>query len=333
MPCKVCGERYADGLREIDFQIYSMYVLRIVFIAVALAGFWMYPSYASADDGEKGIAVSPMFQEVVLHQNDEGRTFSITASNTTDAFVTLRLSVVDFGSLDESGGVAFLGAQENLEKHYRIASWIRLDRDALVLGSGESQEVSVTLENRETLSPGGHYGAIIFQVERNSSDMMPYDGKPTIAISQSFASLIFAKKMGGEVYGLELKSMDVQKNTFRLPESIALRFRNTGNVHAVPRGTVAITDPLGHTVRKGIINEESSIVLPETYRSYIVRPAALMIASVPGYYTITAQYRYDGKTDATTQSIRFLYVPWFEIVAVFVSGSLFLFWLLRRKRK
>lgn len=283
------------------------------------------PFFASADDLQNGISISPMFQEVVLDKDSPSKTFSLQASNTTDSLVTLRLSVLDFGSLDESGGVAFLGAEQNFEKQYSLASWIRLDRDALVLGPGESQTVEVTFENRESLSPGGHYGAIFFKMENSGADTVGANGKPNIAVSQSFSSLIFAKKLGGERYDLGAPDIGISKSFFFLPQSFSLRFQNKGNVHVVPRGTVTVTDPRGNMVEKGIINEESAIILPETFRTYVVRPSVFARSFLPGYYTATVQYRYDGNEDFASKNTRFFFMPW-QDSALLLCGVAFLVW-------
>ncbi|MDD5083961.1 MAG: hypothetical protein PHT88_03450 [Candidatus Moranbacteria bacterium] len=299
-------------------------------MASTLSCFFASPFSAWADEDQKGISVSPMFQEISLGEGQSSQTFSIEAFNTTDTLITLRLSVLDFGSLDESGGVAFLGAEQNFEKQYSIASWIRLDRDALVLGPGESQSVQVTFENRDSLSPGGHYGAVVFKVENSGSDTVDENGKSKIAISQSFSSLVFAKKVGGVLYDLNMRSVERETNWFHLPASITTRFQNKGNVHVVPRGTIVVTDPLGKVVQKGVINPESAIILPETFRSYVTRPVLLGAALVPGYYTLTTQYRYDGRDDVITHSFRFTYVPFFEIVPMIVLLGGFVWW---RKKK
>jgi hypothetical protein len=54
-----------------------------------------------------GFSLSPMFQTITL-SDETSQEFSVTVSNDTTAVATFRLSVLDFGSLDESGGVAFL---------------------------------------------------------------------------------------------------------------------------------------------------------------------------------------------------------------------------------
>lgn len=257
-----------------------------------------------------------MFQEVVLEEGQREASFEMEVSNTTDAMMTLRLSAMDFGSLDESGGVAFLGAGKDFENKYGLASWVDLDRDAVVIGPGERQTIRIRIENRESLSPGGHYGAILFKLENGGGG--DGDNGAKIALNQSFSALIFVKKVGGEIYNLDLKDFEIKKGLFSLPESVRLRFQNKGNVHVAPRGTVTVTDPMGRTVRKGIVNQESALILPETFRVYATALRSVASAFVPGMYTLSIAYRFDGRDDFVSQTSRFFYIPPFEIALVIV---------------
>src|SRR3989344_2957199 len=106
--------------------------------------------YLYAAGEQRGLTVSPAFQEIILDQQDQEKNFVVSVANDTGVSVTLRLSVFDFGSLDESGGVALLGASSDLEKKYALASWMRLEKDTLTLDPGETGKVRVTIENRDS---------------------------------------------------------------------------------------------------------------------------------------------------------------------------------------
>lgn len=250
----------------------------------------------SADTTGGGITITPAFQDIVLDQTGQEVEFFATVTNDTTNPVTLRLSVLDFGSLDESGGVAFLGASNDLERKYSLASWMRPEKDVVTTVPGETQKIKVTIENRDSLGPGGHYGALTFTTE----DVTQSDGNNNIAVKQLFSSLVFVKKIGGEIYSLDLSEKEFSYNLMRLPEKIRLRFRNDGNIHLVPRGIVTVTDPLGRLVAKGIINEESALILPETFRTYVTTLKPLVWSFIPGRYTMIIAYRFDGKDDFTT---------------------------------
>lgn len=280
-----------------------------------------------AESEQRGLTVSPAFQEIILDQQTKEKDFVVSVANNTDVSVTLRLSVFDFGSLDESGGVAFLGASSNLEKKYALASWMRLEKDTLILQPSEVGKVRVMIENRDSLGPGGRYGALTFQTEEG----VPADGTgSSISVNQLFTTLVFVKKTGGEIYGLELKEQEYENSIIEFHDILRLRFQNNGNVHLVPRGVTVITDPLGRIVAKGIINQESALILPETFRVYPVRLAGLAMSFIPGRYTMAIAYRYDGKEDFATTSLQFDFIPPAAIVLFLVLGAVFGGYAIRR---
>ncbi|MBP7060582.1 MAG: hypothetical protein KBA91_01215 [Candidatus Moranbacteria bacterium] len=284
-------------------------------------GFLMAVSNCWAASGS-GISVAPVFQEVSFDAQQDRSDFLITLKNETSQTVVLRPSVFDFGSLDESGGVAFLGTADALERKYGLASWMRLGKDVIFLEAGEVEQLSVTVENRESLSPGGHYGAVVFQVG-SGDDALPKDNR--VAVNQLVSVLVFAKKTGGEIYSVELKEVDWSRNPFLIPKSLRLRFQNAGNVYVTPRGVVTVTDPVGRVVGKGSINPESGLVLPETQRVYVTALSLLTRALFPGWYILETRYRFDGKDEFLVTQERFFLFPWEGGVVFFVLATLF-FW-------
>src|SRR4051794_27905573 len=73
----------------------------------------------------KGITVSPALQQVSIPGDvkDEPITFAITNNEHTTQ--NLSLSVADFNTLDESGGLFFIGTNPTaLQKKYGLAKWI-----------------------------------------------------------------------------------------------------------------------------------------------------------------------------------------------------------------
>lgn len=248
------------------------------------------PFFVSAET--KDFLLSPLFHEVAFESDDTEKEVNVEIANRTNTDAEFFLSAVDFGALDESGGVAFLGGTGDFERRYGLASWIRLPTNRLVLPAGETETVSIAIENKESLSPGGHYGAVAFQLENPSGEK---SNTSLVAVRSSFASLFFVKKTGGGVMKLEYADIqNIGKDALGIPEKVSLRFRNSGNIHLVPRGVVTVRDPWGRAVRKGVINEESGRILPESYRTYGVSLKKVASAFLPGRYTISVEYRYDG---------------------------------------
>lgn len=273
-------------------------------ISRIITGFFLLLSLisplAAQAEGEGALSVSPLFTDVSIRESEPSQEFFLTVANRTLEPVVLRLSLVDFGSLNESGGIAFLGKEASGTNRYALASWITPEKDVVTLLPDTEEKLRFTLENRESLSPGGHYGAVLFAVESEGADQEVRD--PAVSVNSTFSSLVFAKKEGGMLRELSLKDWSVDESSLLsgLPSKTLLRFQNSGNVDLTPRGRIVLTDPLGRMVAKGIINEDSSRILPESFRMYPSKLAVLSPSLVPGSYILSAEYRFDGQEEFET---------------------------------
>lgn len=267
----------------------------------------------------KGITISPFLQRVTIQPGDIEKTFEVTLTNNTNSLQELRLSVQDFGSLNETGGVLLEGSSSYTKK-YGLTSWLKLGADTVVLQAKESRKVQVVIQNRSSLQPGGHYAAIVASVKALDS---PSGNE--VAINQQLMSLVLVDKTGGEHYALKLTDIDQNGNLLRLPSVIKMRFQNPGNVHVVPRGTVVLRSPSGAILSKGVINTESAFVLPETFREiYVPLTKVSNDFPFPGLYTVEVDYRYDGidKTAHRGQIVRFINLKLWAALAII----LVIFW-------
>jgi len=264
-----------------------------------------------------GFSIVPFYQEINIEKDQAKAPFVLEVKNNTKQSAVFRVSVLDFGTLDETGGVAFLGSGDNLK--YSLASWVSLQNDTLLIEAGGTARVNGYVENRDSLSPGGHYGAIYLKNEDKDGLLSQ---KQSVALDPSVASLLFVRKRGGEITELKLDSKNFKQNVFFLIDSVKLRFQNTGNVHIFPRGTIKITDPFDAVVKSGVINEQSAIILPETFRVFPTKLMELKKAIWPGVYKISISYRFDGKDDFVQDSTNFLFVPLFFVVffLAFIGG-------------
>jgi hypothetical protein len=279
---------------------------------------------ATAATGSLGI--SPILQEITLEEGVERKAIVVELANNTASVQTLTLEVRDFGSLDDSGGVAFLGTDTEVE--YGLRSWASLDKDRISLDPGQKQKVTVFIENRESLSPGGHYGALVATVAQEGG----LEGESSeVALKSALSSLFFLKKMGGEVYALEAERLTVTGTLWKPFQSADLRFKNAGNVHAVPRGTVEVVDPKGDVVFKGNINQSSYRLLPESFRTIPTQLIGVKTPWLPGTYKVTATFRAEGTDDMKTITLDFFwYLPLAGLaLVIFLLAAILL--LIRKK--
>lgn len=261
--------------------------------------------------------ISPPFFTIDISLTDLVKEETIVVGNETELSQSFKLSVIDFGNLDESGGIQFLGIQgEKIQNYkYSLTSWLVLEKDLIEVGPHQKEKVKVSVVNKDSLSPGGHYGAVLVTQINDTKQ------ENTVGINQSYASLLFVKKNGGgEIAKLELKKIEDIWGILKLPASISLRFQNGGNVHLVPRGVVTVVDPFGRVVGKGIINIDSKLILPESFRVYNVDIKAVAKAVIPGNYQIKAAYRYDGNENFVNINKNFFWIG----LPVLVIGILLL---------
>lgn len=273
---------------------------------------------AHAQNPSKGFTISPPFQDILVSKDQTSQSFYVDIKNNGLLTQTLNLSIVDFGTLDESGGVAFLGSNPTKwQLKYGLASWVSLEKDTLIIASQSSQRVKITIDNKDSLSPGGHYAGLMATLIHDSRN----DGSE-VGIDQVFTSLIFVKKLGGEVYDLDLNHQDFENiYPFHIPDTVRLRFQNKGNIHIVPRGIIEIKDPLGRIISSSPINPESSIIIPESFRLFPTTLESTSPAIFPGRYMVKISYRFDGKNDYVSSLSSFFYLGLSFIVFSFAIST------------
>jgi hypothetical protein len=258
-----------------------------------------------------GVTISPAFQQIAIGQSEDSKDGQIKLTNNTGEPLEFAISVTDFGSLDETGGVAFIGKdQKALNYRYGLTSWLTLEQDRVVVDPKATKVVPFTIDNKESMAPGGHYGAIMVTPTQTGQDPSKVD------VNQILTSLLFVNKQGGDVYKLGIQDVSIQHSLLSAPSTVSLRFQNAGNVHVIPRGVLTITDPRGVEVKQGVINDGSAIILPQAFRQLKAPLLNLGSAWMPGRYHLSIAYRYEGESSVQYYNSSFYYVNGWYIIAL-----------------
>lgn len=250
------------------------------------------------------IALTPALQDKVLGPNEKSTSFIVQLSNQTDKPINFSLSTTDFTALNQTGGLSFLGTDSaRVTKGNGLSSILELEVKQLTVAANGSRAVIVRIADVSKLAPGGHYGAILAQVIPDGTSL--YGNKVTV--NQVVSSLIFLETAGQGTKTISLLPPRLTKVSFGLPQNIDLAFNATGNTQAVPRGLVTISR--GDKVyMRGIVNENSSLILPKSTRLLPTELTGDSKPLIPGSYTVRVQYRFDGALGLTTYERTFLYV-------------------------
>ena len=298
-------------------------------LLIALTG--LLVAHAAADSPQSIITVSPTVQRLTLGPGLVQATTNVQVANHTDHRLTATVQLVDFKTLNENGGLTLGQVGVPLWK-FGLASWMQVSSNKVSLAPGESTKLVVTIQNREDLTPGGHYGAVVINADSPSASGTASN---QVSFSQNLVSLLFVKKLGGEVYGLQLRSLTAEQG-HELPQSVTTDFASTGNVYVIPRGYIEVTDPHGKLIQKGIINQESNMIIQDTHEKLITLLQPVAHSSAGGRYKITAHYRYDGQAGYSTKTLYFTrssdLTSKLKVIVLTGAGALLLVYLVRRWR-
>jgi hypothetical protein len=281
---------------------------------ITMLGFLSIP-IALAATPTNTISISPPFQEVNISATESQKSFVVSITNDAVTVDDFHLSVKDFGSVGEFGGIALLSQTDDYSKKYGLASWISLEKDTLIIPPQKTQRLKITITNKDSLFPGGHYAALLV------TSINPETGKE-VSLKPVLTSLILARKLGGQVYNLSLESANQGASLLDPPEQINLRFKNTGNIHLIPRGLITVVDPIGREISRAAINENSDFVLPETIRSLIVPLPKEDFSFIPGSYKVNIAYRYVGTDSLIYFQANYFYIGLPALLLSLILASL-----------
>jgi hypothetical protein len=267
-------------------------------ICLLFTCFFAFASTSSAVDKQQtpqkpsGITISPASAQVELPGAEAQHRLEFFITNNESKPKTINISAADFNTLGESGGLVFVGTNPTkLQRKYGLATWLTIPQTTIIVQPKQTSTITAFVLNQNDLSPGGHYGALMLSIEGSS---IAAKAQNKVALQPIASSLLFVNKKGGDTHVLKLTDVYISHNPLKLPSDVTLRFKNSGNTHLIPRGVVTITSPGGKLISKGIINENSGLILPETTRRFTVPLNKISNPVRPGNYTIRVDFRFDG---------------------------------------
>jgi hypothetical protein len=267
----------------------------------------------AATQQPQGITVSPAFQQVSVPDGAAQQPVNFSLTNNESAPLVVNLSTADFNTLDESGGLFFVGTNPTaLQKKYGLAKWLSLPEQQITLLPKQTKIINANILNLSDFNGGGHYGALMIALAGGQS------GANSVGVKPIASSLLFVTKVPGDTHRLSLSNVYVKHSLVSLPKNVTLRFFNNGNTHVVPRGTVRLTNPRDQLVSQGIIDQNSGIILPGSYRVYQVNLNEVSSANAVGSYQLTVDFRFDGINQIRRYQTSFAYVPIVYVTALVI---------------
>jgi hypothetical protein len=287
-------------------------------------------SYA-ATPSSNDVGVSPAITNLVLRPGQNSISYQATLTNNSSDTLSVNTKTEDFTSYGLNATLAFLPASQS-GVHELADSLSTANKDLLIPPHTSSNE-TVTVSNANSLQPGGHYAAVLFEVNSLNKD----GTSSTVSIHRTLASLVFLSTRTQGTYKIRLLPVKQGIAWFQLPKSTSLVFSNTGNVQTEPRGYIVITNPRGKLVSKSIINSGSALILPGTARLLPTPLTSTSLFMWPGRYTMYVYYQYDGASNFQVMTQHFIYVNvlfcLFVLIILVFIGWCFRRYVFRRKKQ
>lgn len=292
----------------------------IVLLSLVVLGLF-FPKRADA----AGLTISPTYQELQLTTEVVASSSAITLTNQTDQALDLELFAVDFQSSDHFGSLSFISTLDERYPH-SLSPYISIAQPRILLEPGATQKITFTVTDRVSLTPGGHYAAVVARVVTQA-----VAGEQKV--QPALASLVLVRKTAGEVLRLNLKTVDWNPGwiIFSLPKQWRFLYSNEGNTHLTPRGTLVVHDIFSRILAQHSLNQDSHIVLPGTERQ-LLEDVSIRRPWLP---ITLATVRVEGRTDegetpfAWSQSA--IYVQPIPILGICLGG-LSVWWFMRSWR-
>lgn len=301
---------------------------------MVLAALWPAPLSAAITTPKTagGISVSPAVQTLSLGSGLLAANAPVSVANNSGADLTATVRAVDFNGNKGLSGANF-GSPTPSESPYGLAKWIETGAAQPVsLPNNKVTRLPVQVLNRPDLAPGAHYAAVVVTVG-------PAGGGSAKRLNfrQELVSVILVNKLDGANFGLQLSDLKRGPDGSPIPDNVTAEFKSTGNSFVVPRGHVDVTDGKGKLVAKGIINQESTPLLPGQTHTFTVALSRTGQKPAGDRFKLTAYYRYEGQANYNERTLYFKNSPpllmWLLITSLIILPSIFVYRKYNKRRR
>jgi hypothetical protein len=174
----------------------------------------------------------------------------------------------------------------------------------------------ITLTDSSGLAPGSQQIELIM-----TEQAVP--GAQNVSVVPSIRLPLIVVKQDGAVTSFSAAAESTPSFSLSIPSSVVVRVKNTGNMLAIPRGFVSVTDPRGREVSKGVLNTSSLAVAPGAELKLETPMILIDHPWPPGPYHVHVSYGIGGGMAPVVASSSLFYLPiWQILLAAFVLGMI-----------
>lgn len=334
--------------------VVTVFILGFILGSFFLGGLFFEPAMIFAANSSEGLSVDPIFQDLELENGKEVETV-IYISNHTSEPQEVAISAIDIAQESLTGKLIFI-TEDASDYPHSLTPYMTFDKDRFIILPGATESLTIYVEDREGLKPGGHYAAVLVEAQAGistggSSETSAEDAEAAsntgniennagntdqTTVLPALASILFIKKTGVLNIDYQVQNLSGVKNLqTSFPKNIRAKFTNDGNSHITPRGVVRITGWKDRILSQTILNPNSSVLFPNTQRE-LNSPTELQQKIFPFEpLKLEFHYRDNSESELQVKTLRGFYIHPLLIIIGFVIILLLIIRRIRifKKRK
>lgn len=269
--------------------------------------------------------VTPAVYEHVLEQGKaSSQAFQLT--NKSQLPLPIKSYVRAFEASDDMGGVDI--KEEPDIQRLAPTSWVSVETPDFIIQPDSTLKVNVNFNPPVDLPPGGYYAVVFFEPQLPESFIKDNN---SLQINGRVGALLFLVGAGdiqekGEIASFSTKMWNWGNKAINFKSD----FKNSGNVHLRPSGTLTVKNLIPFLGR-----EEKSDIKEVTVLPGKTRELALVSNKYrwPGIYNAKISLNYGRENKTINKEITFVFIPWKYLLSLAVIVMIIIFLSKRRNRR
>jgi hypothetical protein len=242
-------------------------------LLVVCACFFFPPAYAAEIPQNEGAGITqgrlslsltpPLYQLSLAPGATWSSTLQFVNHNPYDLSVFAYTQ--NFRATEESGVLFLPSATVPGVNAYELASWITPAGGVRTVRRGATINIPFTIKIPKNAEPGGHYAAIVVGTAPQQG------GGGELSVGAQLSSLLLVRVIGDVLEKGIIEDFTPARPLVQTQEALlTLQFKNTGNVHVVPGGTIVITNMFGRERGRITLDEHNPFgaVLPNSSKKF-----------------------------------------------------------------
>ena len=221
---------------------------------------FLTPTLVFAQEGSLRIVTSPLPISLVT---EPGTTITteLKVKNAGTEPETLKIDILKFNAYEDTGKPAL----HDLEPTDEFARWVTFSEPTFSVLPEEWKTITATFTVPKAAS-FGYYYAFVFTRVKDQADLAP---RETAVIGGTATLVLLEARVPSALREITVTEFSTDRSVYEfLPVNFTVSLKNTGNVHAAPRGNIFLARGNDKDIALLELNPSKGSILPDSTRIF-----------------------------------------------------------------